>query len=590
MVERRGAALAGAMRPGARTLPALALALVLAAVPAPAQVQTADQQRCTLALGKRLPAVAGALAKDALLCLEDGSKGRVADVDACVAADRQGTVAAAAAKTDAERAKRCTGTGKDGAPRLPPWGAREAAVVNGTAIDETTALLRDALGDDLSAATIVATSDAAAARCQQGVTKQVDKCRAARTKAFVACVGTRLAAADGPEDLATCVGDDPKGRVAKQCDLRIETRPGRLTVDGLRKTLTTQCVQKAVALDVALPGCAAADPEAAHACLARAAACRACRAGETAVGLAVDCDVADDGAANGSCGGAPPIGRHGCTLDPEISGFSFDTAIFTDLFGLAGEIAVDCGAIDPATGRADCICEIVDLPPVPIVPNIGVACLRPATGCATGSVTCDGGGAYDTHVVSDHDAGTCTGNASCAASCATQCAASGAVVRTSGCEGFCRGGTSADAACTNDAGCPGGTCIGLDDGVHGGRCQCECATSGGDPAAPGALRCDLGVAIDVERAAPCGDGDLLFAVGPQCVPFTSEVATGRVVDANAVADAALPPDGPNDRLGLRRTCAELATGTSGLALVSAANVLDVPLAGDIALSFVLACE
>jgi hypothetical protein len=570
-------------------LPFMLLPFLVVAAPVVAQVQSADQQRCTLALAKRLPATALALGKDALLCLKDGAKARVADVDACLAADRLGKVAAAALKTDAEFAKRCTGLGKDGAPRLPPWGPSTAAAVNEAATGETAALLRDALGETLAAATITEASDRDGARCQQALAKQLDKCRDARTKAFVACVGARLAAADAPDDLASCVADDPKGTVAKQCDLRVETKPGRFTVDGLRKTLATQCVPQGVSLPAALPGCAAADAEDAHACLARAAACRACRANATGSGLAVDCDLVDDGQANASCGGAPPIGRRTCTLDPELSGFSFDTSIFIDRFTLDGEIAVDCGAIDPASGRAACTCELVDIPPVPIVPGIGVACLRPATGCATGVVACDGGGAFEQSIVSDHDAGACTGNAGCLATCATQCAASGADVLASGCEGFCRGGSNADAACTNDAGCPGGTCIGADAGAHGGLCQCECLARTGE-AAPGALRCELGVEIDVERAAPCGDGDLLFAVGRHCIPFTSEGAIGRLVDADAVAGALLPEANPNDIVGQRRTCDVLASSASGLVLASAMHVFDVPLAGDIAFAFTLGCE
>lgn len=576
--------------PSRRALPLLAvLPCLVAAAPVAAQPQTAGQQRCAVALAKRLPAVAGALGKDALRCLKDGAKDRVDDVDACVAGDRDGTVAAATAKTEAELARRCTGVDANGTPRLPPWGLRAAAPVNAAALDETAALLHDALGASLARSTIAEQADPAGARCQQALVKQLDACRAARTKAFVACVAARLADADGPAALMTCVADDPKGTVAKQCDRRIETKPGKLAVDGLRKTLASRCVAHGVSLPAVLPGCAAEDADGAHACLARAAACRSCRAGAAAAGLDVDCDGVDDGQANGSCGDAPPIGRRTCSLDPELSGFSFDTSIFTDRFQLAGEIAVDCGAIDPTTGQAGCTCALVDVPPVPIVPGIGVACLRSASGCPSGVVACDGGGAFDQAIVSDHDVGACTGNAGCAATCVAHCAAADAAVLTSGCEGFCRDGIAGDAACTTDAECPGGTCIGADAGAHGARCQCECIGRSGT-AAPGALRCDVGVEIDVERAAPCGDGDLLFAVGRHCIPFTSEGATGRLVDADAVPGALLPDGGPNDVLGQRRTCDVLASSASGLVLVSAMHVFDVPLAGDIAFAFSLGCE
>jgi hypothetical protein len=160
----------------------------------------------------------------------------------------------------------------------------------------------------------------------------------------------------------------------------------------------------------------------------------------------------------------------------------------------------------------------------------------------------------------------------------------------SGCEGFCRGGTNADQACTADAGCAGGTCNGLDGATHGSICQCECLDTAGDASLAGGLRCNLGISVDVEMAEPCGDGDVLFWVGDRCVPFTTEAAQGVIVGANNVPAAQIPA-GIDIYGGLPLECGDLANnGTGGLVLASRVNVLDVQLAGDVAFAFVLACE
>ncbi len=578
------------MRPG------LLATLLLLAVPAFAQVQTKDQQACTVALNKQLQKVTGAVAKDAAGCIKAAGKGTLTGTaDDCLVADAAGKIAKEAAKTDAEFAKRCTGnsTKPPMVPRFPPYGATTAATVTTSGTDAARGVVRSAFGANLDAALVAEAESKDAAKCQQAVAKQLAKCQDAWLKEFLACKAAGLKAAtspiDSPDALAACLGADPKSKIAKQCDLRAEPEPGKLVLDKLRQTLAKSCVDRAVGLATVFPGCAADDPEAAHACLDAAVACGTCQAVNQADGLTIDCDALDDGAVNGSCGAStPPLGRHECTLDPEASGFFFDTAIFTDLFTLEGSIAVDCGVVDPTTGRAPCTCEVVDVPPEPILPGIGVACVAPATGCATGEISCNGGGLFNGAMTSDHDTGSCASNAACAASCATTCGS--AAVFDSACEGFCRGGANDDQACSTNADCPGGTCNGIDGAEHGNVCQCECLDASGDPAPAGGMRCNLGVRIVAELEAPCGDGDVLFEIGTRCVPLTTELVQGVIRDLDAVPDAELASSG-NPLVGVPRACGDLAaSGASGLSLVSSVNVLDVDLAGDTAFGFVLTCE
>jgi hypothetical protein len=227
---------------------------------------------------------------------------------------------------------------------------------------------------------------------------------------------------------------------------------------------------------------------------------------------------------------------------------------------------------------------------VPIVPGLGVACARSVGGCPTGEISCNGGGLYGGSVAATHNIGACTGNADCAAQCAATCAALPAAALDSGCEGFCRDGASPDAACTADASCPGGSCNGLDGNPHGNICQCECIDRGTETSPPGGLQCHLGLEVDVEAAAPCGDGDVLFRVGPRCIELTTETVTATIVDGNGMAGVEIP-DGRETNGGIALACNQLAAGgASGMFLVSAVNALDVEIAGDIAFIFLLGCS
>lgn len=574
----------------AHAVSTLSVALLVAAA-AQAQLQTKDQRKCTAALDGVFAQIAAAAGKHAVACIKRGAKGTLAgSIDACVDGDPDRKLTKLFFAGEKKFDKLCTGASSKPPmlPKLPPYGVTEVPTASAAAADASRAIVRDVFGDALEAAIVRESADKDAAKCQQGIANRAAKCAAAHVRGFNACRAAGLERATAPfddaGDLVSCLGDDPKGTIAKQCDLS----GGK--VDGIRKTLDKKCRAKDVSLSAALPGCASDDVEAAHACVNAAARCRVCLGLNRAGDLAGDCDAFDDGAANESCVAPFVVGRHECTLSEETAAFTLETAAFYDLSTLTGSLEVDCGAVDPATGRAACTCSLLHLDPVPIVPGLGVACVNPAAGCPAGEISCSGGALYNSAITAEHNIGSCTGNGDCAQQCAIRCATASSVPFDTACEGFCRGGAGAGAACTADAGCAGGTCNGLDGAPHGNACQCSCVDVAGDLSPPGGMHCNLGIDVVVEMAAPCGDGDVLFRVGERCVPLTTEIAQAVIVGANNDADQQIP-EGLEINGGLPLTCPDLAAnGTSGLFLVSAVNALDIELAGDIAFTFLLGCE
>jgi hypothetical protein len=125
------------------------------------------------------------------------------------------------------------------------------------------------------------------------VTKHSGKLYDAKLKAFVDCKkkGLKDGSVDGAAALAACLGADPKGKIARKLE--------KLVAGVLGKC-------GAVSQPLAFPGeCAAAGDL--SDCVDRLVECRACLQVQAMDGLTgeLDCDLFDDGGANGSCG--PPF-------------------------------------------------------------------------------------------------------------------------------------------------------------------------------------------------------------------------------------------------------------------------------------------
>jgi cysteine-rich repeat protein len=297
-----------------------------------------------------------------------------------------------------------------------------------------------------------------------------------------------------------------------------------------------------------------------------------------------ECDLPDDGACsaveacNDDCLCQSFIGDHKCVLDPTPVTGSTVTIVTKILalppFSASGALDILCGFEDPNTGKAPCECTLQSLDPINIT-GIGFICFTPGDPndpCPTGEIDCDGGNLLDVTMDSDHDIGACTTNADCVTQCTAHCAGLGSTLFNSACEGFCQGGVNEGLPCTDDSECPGGSCAGKP--VHGALCQCDCADVGGVPSGAGGLQCNLGANIDVEISPPCGDGDILIAVGARCIPLTTELVTSQMHNLNAVPGIDFPVPAFT-AIGNGIACSTLATSTTtGITVVGSVNFFD----------------
>jgi hypothetical protein len=257
-----------------------------------------------------------------------------------------------------------------------------------------------------------------------------------------------------------------------------------------------------------------------------------------------DADCGAGEACNNSCLCATPIGDHKCVVDPISSTVTIVTqALPLPPFSASGAIDVSCGFEDSNTGKSPCECFLQFLDPINII-GIGFICFTPGDPnkpCAAGEIECDGGNPLDVSMDSDHNIGACASNAECVTQCSAHC-----------------------------AGKP----------EHGALCQCDCADVGGAPSGVGALQCNLGANIDVEIGSPCGDGDILIAVGTRCIPLTTETVASQMHNANSTPGKDFPVTAFTAN-GLGISCSTLATSaTTGLQVVGSVNFFDSTI-GDI---------
>ncbi|TDJ03375.1 MAG: hypothetical protein E2O73_00190, partial [Deltaproteobacteria bacterium] len=271
---------------------AIALAgLLLALVALPhgsAQAQLGqDDQNCINELNKNFAKVAKAQAKDICQCLKNGSKGKLSGetIEECTTSDSKGKVAKAKSKALAKAASKCT--------VRPPFGPTAAEGANQVAMSKELDLIHEIFGSDLDTAIILQSNDKDSGKCQLDVAKATKKCQETKLKAFNQCKknGLKDQSIQSFVDLQACMGQDPKGKIAKAC---VEKLSGRIA----------KC-DSSVDLSDAFPGCGTDDPGELGSCLDALVECAVCRALNQVDNLARDCDSFDDGVVNGSCGPLP---------------------------------------------------------------------------------------------------------------------------------------------------------------------------------------------------------------------------------------------------------------------------------------------
>jgi hypothetical protein len=256
-----------------------------------------DAQKCVNELNKNLRKVTKTIGKEYRRCIKSGAKQQLGGqtVTDCFAADNGDKIQKAKDKTQSGFDAKCIAD-------FPSFGATDVATVNQAAEDKEVAIVEGLFGGSVNAAIITLAADSFAAKCQDSVYNSTLKCQDAQMKEFAKC--KRLALKGGAMTtgaLDNCVGDDPKGKIAKTCnDI---AKP-----DKIRKSLDKKCVAKAVDLSTAFPGCGVAgNLEATHACITASVNCEVCRAINTADGIESDCDLYDDGDGdNDSCDSGVP--------------------------------------------------------------------------------------------------------------------------------------------------------------------------------------------------------------------------------------------------------------------------------------------
>jgi chitinase len=266
---------------------------LLVETPVQAQPLTKDQLKCSGSLTKSWSKVSGAAVKQVAGCLKNNAKGKalsksdpaVVTLEQCVVSDEKGKIQLAKDKTDEAFARFCTGTDKNGAPKLPPYAVTDAATVKAEASAHGVDLAHAVFSSDLDSGVFIPeATDKAAAKCQLGIWKATGKCDATRFKEFASC--KKLALKDGSitsaqdlEDTCLGIGDndqpDPKGKIAKAC-----TGPQ----GGIGKAVS-KC-DEGLALESLVPECAQADPTQ---CVQDKITTQGCSAINAADGLSRDC-------------------------------------------------------------------------------------------------------------------------------------------------------------------------------------------------------------------------------------------------------------------------------------------------------------
>jgi glucose/arabinose dehydrogenase len=248
---------------------------------------TLPDAACLVAANRASARLADAAARELSACAVAGARGRLGEggVEACVEADRRGTLARRLSRLGEAHARSCQGpqpfgfTGLESAAPAAAGSARELA--------------HAVFGPDLDAALADAREEPATHRCQRRAQRALDVCQKTRRVEWLRCkrAGLRDGSIASLAQLASCLDADPRGRIARAC-----------AADGGRLADAVSRGCEGVAPAAAFPACASDDPEAPAACLERAGRCRHCRLIDASDALGVNCDRYDDGAVNASCG------------------------------------------------------------------------------------------------------------------------------------------------------------------------------------------------------------------------------------------------------------------------------------------------
>lgn len=268
------------------------------------------QDKCVYRMNKDASAVAKSGAQDDLSCLKQAAKLGGGDASACV--DDRDTVKQSRAEVRllldfsltcsvppafaANVGTCCEGGLLDGVACMDDGGCPGGTCTPGACISGAAETANNAIIHDVFGPAVLVSGDSLTGKCQQKVMKSVAATHDTRWKLLVACKRANISTfATEADFVATCLGPpqpDPVGRIAKAA----------IVID---KAVAKACVAKGVTgLGTVFPGVCATESDVDYAaCLAHRVACRFCQEATVAddVLSPLDCDLADDGSANGSC-------------------------------------------------------------------------------------------------------------------------------------------------------------------------------------------------------------------------------------------------------------------------------------------------
>ena len=264
-----------------------------------------EEQKCIIEINKNFAKVAKTQGKDICACIKDRGRGELTGtVEECLTADRKGRVAEAAGKLKQKVSAKCAGVPRFGT--FEPFDPNQVNQqldpnqVNRLAIDKELRLIHRIFGSPLDTSIVVINEDLpdtkGTAKCQVDAAKAVKKCQDAKLKQFIKCTKNGLKFFTSARDFeAQCLGfagnaqRDPKGTIARACNTKLSEK------------LSKKC--SSVDLEAAFPG-ECSDSENLtdlRECLDRIVECEVCMVLNKVGGLGRDCDLFDDGVANGSC-------------------------------------------------------------------------------------------------------------------------------------------------------------------------------------------------------------------------------------------------------------------------------------------------
>jgi len=605
------------------------------------------QQKCLNGLTKEAGKVDKAQGGDDSACVKNFGKAKFdklgpgGTVEDCLTNDVKGKVAKAKTKVAGVV---CSGEAD------PGFGV--TGTIADEAMDAELALIHAVFGSDLASTVVDGKTDPSlkgAAKCQASVAKQLGKCGAAWWKGYGECVkaGLKVGSIDNEAGLAACIGGappgDPKGRIVKDCSTKLTKALEKCAgIPGGGQTL-----------DELFPGCAGEDLET---CIQNTTASIEIDAIENGAVGGLSCQHNVDAFCEG--GDTPgadcedifgssdcPPGAPTARCNPISFASLESTSVPNGLnFALIGGSTFEVGEPD-LNGVASMECGLTQ-PIGLVIPSLLVACLTEVGGCDPGVIDCDGGTALDLDTVHHHTVDqlmvlpgsdpndpldpqdplvlawqaaepgfqgadcrgvdqacfetenpSCTANETCAAMCDVYCASlpGNHTQSDSGCEGFCRGGTTDRELCTLDTECQqgginnSGDCIGGNPVAHAGSCTCDCLEVGsGGPSLAGAFWCQVGLQTVTEALTGtlCDGNDIITIIGQQCVVRTTETITNTVLYAEDDKDNTLNQFDQGSRI----SCVDLLAGnTSGLAQAGNQTSYDGDL-GDSATRTVQVCQ